>query len=192
MKIKSHKVIIIVNTIVFIHLLSIFILCYLPFVQMNQIDTWEQIGSCKDDKILNCITLLKIYPHCWFIHKGDSYNDIPFSSVNEDMKKREFDIKFNWDNSVTISSESIKYDLHINKIEIETKVCPRSDRDYVFKHHENRDSLLVRIAMYDEKNNNIYIYRQKSTMPYGGKRVGFLINLDENFYITGGEEWFHY
>ena len=31
--------------IVFIHLLSIFILCYMPFVQMNQIDTWKETGE---------------------------------------------------------------------------------------------------------------------------------------------------
>ncbi len=49
--------------IVFIHLLAIFILCYMPFVQMNQIDTWEQIGSCKYDKILNYKTRLQLYPH---------------------------------------------------------------------------------------------------------------------------------
>ena len=177
--------------IVFIHLMAIFILCYMPFVQMNQIDTWEQIGSCKDDKILNYKTRLQLYPHCWFIHKGDTYTDIPL--FDNDNAQYKADIKFNWDNSVTIRINKLKYDLHIEKIEVSSKTLPMSDYDYRMKLHDTDDSLFVSVVMYD-KSNTIRVYRQKKKMPYGGKRVGFIIGINNKVYFTGpkDKERFHY
>ena len=102
------------------------------------------------------------------------------------------DIRFNWDNSVTISEGTNKFDLHVNRIWIEPMLYPFSDNDYPFKHHETYDSLFVGIFMIDNSKNEIDIYRQKSSMPYKGRRVGFRIVIDGKVYVTEGKERFNY
>jgi len=188
MKIKSHKVIIIVTTIVFIHLLSIFILCYLPFVQMNQIDTWEQIGSCKDDKILNCITLLKIYPHCWFIHKGDSYNDITF--FDKDGTQYKMDIKFNWDNSITVYNDTSEFNLFVNRVEYVDGIWFLDPND-PYKPPCSSDLYFIGVNMFDKNNNYIVVYKQSIKMPYVNKRHGLKININDKIFCTG-TRYFNY
>ena len=46
--------------------------------------------------------------------------------------------------------------------------------------------------MYDDKNNEIDILRQKRKKPLGGKRVGFRIIIDGKVFVTGAKERFHY
>ncbi len=192
-KLKSKKIIwISVVTITFI---AIILLCYIPFIQMKDMDVSRNVGFYFDnsfhDKLQEHLERLRIYPSCWFIHKGDIYSDIPFL-YNDTIHTHKMDIKFNWDNSVTISEGDHKHDIHVNKVLIEPKLYPFSDNDYPFKHHETYDSLFVGIFMIDNSKNEIDIYRQKSSMPYKGRRVGFRIVIDGKVYVTEGKERFNY
>ena len=168
--------------IVFIHLLSIFILCYMPFVQMNQIDTWEQIGSCKDDKILNYKTRLQLYPHCWFIHKGDTYTGIPL--IDAKKIKQNANIKFNWDNSITINNDTSRFELYVNKVEIVDKSF-YVDVNNPYKLPRSKDSLFIKVKLSDINNNSLTVYRQSNKMYYGRKRIGFLLKIDSIYFATG-------
>ncbi len=191
-KLKSKKIIwISVVTITFI---AIILLCYIPFIQMKDMDVSRNVGFYFDnsfqDKLQEHLERLRIYPICWFIHKGDVYPDIPL--LDQDSIPQIMTIKFNWNNSVTISEGDHKHDIHVNKVLIEPKLYPFSDNDYPFKHHETYDSLFVGIFMIDNSKNEIDIYRQKSSMPYKGRRVGFRIVIDGKVYVTEGKERFNY
>ncbi len=191
-KLNSKKTIwISVVTITFI---AIIVLCYIPFIQMKNMDVSRNVGFYFDnsfqDKLQEHLERLRIYPICWFIHKGDVYPDIPL--LDQDSIPQIMTIKFNWNNSVTISEGGHKHDIHVNKVLIEPKLYPFSDNDYPFKHHETDDSLFVGIFMIDNSKNEIDIYRQKSSMPYKGRRVGFRIVIDGKVYVTEGKERFNY
>ena len=191
-KLKSKKIIwISVVTITFI---AIILLCYIPFIQMKDMDVSRNVGFYFDnsfqDKLQEHLERLRIYPICWFIHKGDVYPDSPL--LDQDSIPQIMTIKFNWNNSVTISEGDHKHDIHVNKVLIEPKLYPFSDNDYPFKHHETYDSLFVGIFMIDNSKNEIDIYRQKSSMPYKGRRVGFRIVIDGKVYVTEGKERFNY
>ncbi len=191
-KLNSKKTIwISVVTITFI---AIIVLCYIPFIQMKNMDVSRNVGFYFDnsfqDKLQEHLERLRIYPICWFIHKGDVYPDIPL--LDQDSIPQIMTIKFNWNNSVTISEGDHKHDIHVNKVLIEPKLYPFSDNDYPFKHHETDDSLFVGIFMIDNSKNEIDIYRQKSSMPYKGRRVGFRIVIDGKVYVTEGKERFNY
>ena len=181
--------------VVTIALTAVFVFCYWPFVQMKDFVTEKYKRSILDetyhDNTEDFFDFIEIYPLCWFIHKGDTYSDIPFL-YNDTIHKHKMDIKFNWDNSVTISEGDHKHDIHVNKVLIEPKLYPFSDNDYPFKHHETYDSLFVGIFMIDNSKNEIDIYRQKSSMPYKGRRVGFRIVIDGKVYVTEGKERFNY
>lgn len=175
-------------------LITISILCYLPFVQLKNIDVVENLGCHLDnsihDRILGFKTRIQLYPYCWFIHKGDTYTDIPLLDLDSVPHKRS--IKINWDNSITISEGSFKYDLHVRKVVISPQLFPFSDDDYPYKLHDTEDSLFSVVAMYDEKNNEIDIYRQKKFMPYKGKRVGLRLKINGKVLVTGARERFDY
>ncbi|GEM_PF-2939463 len=177
--------------------IAIIVLCYWPFVQLKEIDAEDylrsHIDNSLDGKIRELLTRLELYKSCWFIHKGDIYSDIPFLFLrNDTIHTQKMDIKFNWDNSVTINDGIKKIDLHVNRICIEPMLYPFSVHDYPLKLHETRDSLFVGIFMYDDKNNEIDVYRQKNTLPLGGRRVGFRFNIDGKVFVTGAKERFHY
>lgn len=177
-----------------IAIIAIGILCYWPFVQMRDIDVEEYLGYHSDgsthDETLCLLTCLRLYPSCWFIHKGDFYPNVPLHDLDNNIKT--VNIKINWDNSITISEKSLKYVLFVNKIEIEPEIYPLSDKDYPLKLHNNRDSLCVGVYIYDNQKNEVTIYRQKRTLPLGGRRVGFRININGKVYVTGKRERFDY
>lgn len=191
MKTNGFKKIIVLGASV-ISLIVIVVLCYWPFVQMDNIDAEAYWGNHFDDSIHDRIqvqlTRFQLYPNCWFIHKGDTYTEIPLHDENNNQQK--ISIKFNWNHCVTIIKGSHTYDLRIDRVVVKSKMFPYDD--YIFKQHETDDSLFVGIYMYDKKKNEIAVYRQKSMMPYGGKRVGFRIKVDGKVFETGTKEWFDY
>lgn len=192
------------TTVLGIALAVSFVLCYWPFVQMKDIDAEKYLGGYLDDswhdRKLELRLRLRLYPSCWFIHKGDVYSDIPLRYGNSVPRK--VTIKFNWDNSVTISDGAYRYDLHVVRVVTKPELFPLkpklypdvydSDDYYPLKHHETDDSLFVGVFMYDKKDNGIGIYRQKSMMPFGGRRTGFVINIDGKEGLTGKESPFDY
>ena len=101
-------------------------------------------------------------------------------------------ILFNWDNSITISDDSFKYDLHVKKVVIKPELFPFSDDDYPYKLHESNDSLFSVVCMYDETHNEVDIYRQKKSMPYKVNIVVLRFKIDGKVLVTGTKEMFDY
>ena len=183
------------GTVVAITLGAVYMLCYWPFVQMKDFVTGRReihyiSNGLPPDKIEELHDYLEVYPLCWFIHKGDTYFNIPF--IDNSLHIHKMDIKFNCDNRVTINEGTNKFDLHVNRTWIEPMLYPFSDSNYALKLHETCDSLFVGVFMYDDNNNEIDIYRQKRTMPLGRRRVGFRISINGKVYVTGDRERFDY
>ena len=82
--------------------------------------------------------------------------------------------------------------MYVKKVVIRPQLFPFSDDEYPYRLHETEDSLFSVVSMYDEKNNEIDIYRQNKSMPYKGKRVGFRIKIDGKVLVTGAKERFDY
>lgn len=192
------------TTILGIVLTTSFVLFYWPFVQIKDICVDENWGSHFDgstyEKVLRFHTCVQLYPNCWYIHKGDVYSDIPLlygNSVSQIV-----DIRFNWDNSITVNNDAYRFDLHVDSVVLKTELFPfkpqaypdvyDSDDYYPLRHHETDDSLFVGAFFYDKNKNEITIYRQKNMMPFRGRRVGFFISIDGKEYLTGKESPFDY
>ena len=164
----------------------------------------ENWGSRFDgsmyETILRFHTCVQLYPNCWFIHKGDVYSEIPLLYGNSAPDT--VDIRFNWDNSITVSKDAYRYDLHVDSVVLKPELYPfkpklypdvyDSDDYYPLKYHETDDSLFAGVFFYDKYKNEITIYRQKSMIPYGGRRVGFFIRIDGKECLTGKESPFDY
>ncbi len=191
MKTKGFKKILLLGVAVTMSII-IAVLAYWPFVQMEDVDVEAYWGNHFDesmhDRIQVQLTRIQLYPLYWFIHKGDKYSNI--SMHDERNISQKMDITFNWDNSVTISQGEYKYDLYVDRIEILEKMFPY--HEYVFEQHENEDSLFIGICMYDKKNNEIAVFRQKSMMPYEGRRVAFAVNINGAVLETGNKSRFDY
>ena len=83
---------------IFLSIIALGIMYYLPFVQLKDIDVEEYLGAhlnnSTDDQLFGLKTRIKLYQHCWFIHKGDTYTDIPFH--DKDSIPKNVNIRFNW------------------------------------------------------------------------------------------------
>ena len=181
-----------------------FVLFYWPFVRIKDICVDENWGSRFDgsmyETILRFHTCVQLYPNCWFIHKGDVYSEIPLLYGNSAPDT--VDIRFNWDNSITVSKDAYRYDLHVDSVVLKPELYPfkpklypdvyDSDDYYPLKYHETDDSLFAEVFFDDKYKNEITIYRQKSMIPYGGRRVGFFIRIDGKECLTGKESPFDY
>jgi len=181
-----------------------FVLFYWPFVRIKDICVDENWGSRFDgsmyETILRFHTCVQLYPNCWFIHKGYVYSEIPLLYGNSAPDT--VDIRFNWDNSITVSKDAYRYDLHVDSVVLKPELYPfkpklypdvyDSDDYYPLKYHETDDSLFAGVFFYDKYKNEITIYRQKSMIPYGGRRVGFFIRIDGKECLTGKESPFDY
>jgi len=186
---RLKKILLLVASIFFI---AVCLLCYMPFVQLKDIDIEEYIGAhlnnSTDDKLFGLKTRIKLYQLSSFIHKGDTYTDIPFN--DEERIQRIMNIRFNWNNTITISEGTYKYDINVDKIEIEPEMYHPADTFSLIP--ETDDSIFVGILFLDNKKNGIEVLRQKKTLPYGGKRTAFRLIKDEKVYSTGKRSLFNY
>ena len=201
---KNYSRIKVWAAVLFVVLTTSFVLFYWPFVRIKDICVDENWGSRFDDSMYETIlrfhTCVQLYPNCWFIHKGDVYSEIPLLYGNSAPDT--VDIRFNWDNSITVSKDAYRYDLHVDSVVLKPELYPfkpklypdvyDSDDYYPLKYHETDDSLFAGAFFYDKYKNEITIYRQKSMIPYGGRRVGFFIRIDGKECLTGKESPFDY
>ena len=190
MKTTRHaKILLLVASIFFI---AVCLLCYLPFVQLRDIDLSEYFSGHFDidthDKIFGLKVRIQRYPCCWFIHKRDTYTDIPFHG--EDSIQRNMNIKFNWDNTITISEGAYKYNINVDKVKITPEMYHPANEFSLIP--ETDDSIFVGILFLDNKKNGLEVLRQKKRLPYGGRRVAFRFVKDEKVYSTGTNSLFNY
>jgi len=165
----------------------------LPFPKFEQIDVRDY--TTPDDKKETFRFRLYDYHHYTYVHKGMSFREIPCYS--DDGSKHILDIKFNWDNSISISEKDHKTILHIDSVHCERKLS------YSFAylvgneyHLEDvpEDAFYESISFYDSKQicdsvpYSITLLRQKRSLPNGPKRYGFRLYIDKKHLSTGNKQ----
>ena len=186
---RLKKILLLVASIIFIAVCQ---LCYMPFVQLKDIDVEDYLGAHLNnstyDQLYGLKSRIELYQISSFIHKGDAYTDIPFH--DENGIQRIMNIKFNWNNTITVSKGSNKYDINVDKIEFEPEMYHPADEFSLIP--ETDDSVFVGILFLDNKKNGIEVLRQKKTLPYGGRRIAFRIIENKKVYSTGKSSLFNY
>ena len=162
----------------------------LPFPKFEQIDVRDY--TIPDDKKGTFRFRLYDYNHYIYVHKGMSFREIPCYSG--DGSKHILDIKFNWDNSISISEKDHKTILHIDSIHCERTLSYGIGylvgNEYVFE-DVPKETYFESISFYDSKQMcdsvpySITLYRQKRSLPNGPKRYGFELYIDNQRLVTG-------
>ena len=99
-------------------------------------------------------------------------------------------IQFNWNNTITYSINNKERILNVDSINITTSAyMPIDTIDWICA---SEDTVFYMISFYDKKKNMIEISRQKSSLPYGGKRHGFNIMIDKMDLVTHNTSPFDY
>jgi len=177
----------------------------LPFPKFEQIQVFRAI-STPDDKKGIFLDRLYAYNHYNYVHKGMSFREIPCYSG--DGSKHILDIKFNWDNSISISERDKTTTLHIDSIDFEESlsygIAHLVGNEYRFE-IVPEDAFFESISFYDSKQicdsvsymvcdskqrcdsvpYMITLYRQKRSLPNGPRRYGFELYIDNQRLSTG-------
>ena len=121
-----------------------------------------------------------------------SFREIPCYS--KDGSKHILDIKFNWDNSISISERDKTTTLHIDSIDFEESVSYSTGyhvgNEYRFEIIPE-DAFFESISFYDSKQEydsipySITLYRQKRSLPNGPNRYGFKLYINKKRLISG-------
>lgn len=185
----------------------------IPFPKFEQIDVRDY--TAPSDKKGTFRFRLYDYNHYIYVHKGMSFREIPCYSG--DGSKHILDIKFNWDNSISISEKDHKTILHIDSIHCERTLSYGIGylvgNEYVFEDvpeeayfesisfHDSKqicDSVSYMVCdskqMCDSVPYTITLFRQKRSLPNGPKRYGFELYIDNQRLVTGkgDEPFFNY
>lgn len=159
-------------------ILLLFLQLYVSFCKFNQIgiDTYTNDTKRYDPKF-HIKNVIANYPKTMFLYKGCKFENIPCHEFRRGAKKHKVYIDFNWDNTITYKVDNTSNILVVDSINIAT--CRYVLYDTVTWKHGSEDSMFYSIRFYDKKNNMIEMSRQKSTMPYGGKRNGIWIKTKD-------------
>ena len=180
-----HKIALVAFTILVV---GIVMYITLPFPKFEQIDVRDY--TIPDDKKSTFRFRLYAYNHYTYVHKGMSFSEIPCYS--NDGSKHILDIKFNWDNSISISEKDHKTILHIDSIHFERTLLygleHDSDKEYFFENISFIDTQ----QMCDSMPSSIVLYRQKRDLCNGPRRYGFELFINNQNLTTGNENVFNY
>jgi hypothetical protein len=163
----------------------------LPFPKFGQIHVFRADITPEDKKGI-FIDRLYAYNHYIYVHKGMSFREIPCYS--DDGSKHILDIKFNWDNSISISEKDHKTILHIDSVSYERELSYGIGYlvgdEYIFEDVPD-EAFFESISFHDSQQicdsvpYTITLLRQKRSLPNGPKRYGFELYIDNKRLITG-------
>lgn len=158
--------------------LTLAIWLYLCFCKFNQIgiDTYTNPKSWNDT-IVHVRDVMANYPKTMFLYKGCKFKNIPCHEFRKGSRNHNVSINFNWDNTITYIVDNKIGTLVVDSINIAT--CVYVPFDTIEYKIGSEDSMFYSIDFYDKMNNMIEISRQKSSMPYGGKRNGIWIKTKD-------------
>lgn len=159
-------------------MLALAIWLYLCFCKFNQIgiDTYTN-DTKRYDPEFYIKNVIANYPKTMFLYKGLRFENIPCYEFKKKTNNHKVNIGFNWNNTITYVVDNKTRILIVDSINIATCVyVPFDTIDYKIG---SEDSMFYSIRFYDKKNNMIEISRQKSSMPYGGKRNGVWIKTKD-------------
>jgi hypothetical protein len=182
--------------------ISILVVCLvgfvtIPFPKFEQMSVLRSVLT-PDDKKGIFLERLWTYNHYKYVHKGMSFTDIPCYS--NDGSNHVVDIRFNWDNSISVTEKDNKTILHIDSISIEKtlsygaaymidgelRVEPVQDDEF-FESISFYDSKQV----YDSIPYSVTLFRQERSLPNGPHRYGFELYINKKLLRTGNEEKRH-
>ena len=203
----------------FLIIISIFIFVYVyyPFCKYSLIlaDCGEGPSSIVPmiEKRNNIGNVKDKYIQTLFLNKGTSFNNIPY-------KVGHIDLRFNWNNTISIKSRQSEYNFHVNNINIYRcddvmrriqnfggyiskagKFLPftktKKEREIKIT---NLDRELERKGKYqylridftDENDDSVSILKQLDELPYKGRQYGFKIKVKDIMLITGTQSHFDY
>lgn len=170
----------------------------IPFSKLEQIHVFRE-DVTPDDKVGVFIDRFLAYNHYIYVYKGMSFNEIP--CYGNDGKKYTFNIKFNWDNSISIYVNDKKNILYIDSVDFKPTlsyglaymrgnilaVKPVAD-----------DEFFEGISFCDTQQKNdsipysITLYRQQKSLPNGPNRYAFELYINNNHLSTGNKKNGHF
>ena len=159
-------------------ILLLFLQLYVSFCKFNQIgiDTYTNDTKRYDPKF-HIKNVIANYPKTMFLYKGRKFENIPCHEFRKGSRNHNVSINFNWDNTITYIVDNKIGTLVVDSINIAT--CVYVPFDTIEYKIGSKDSMFYSIDFYDKRNNMIEISRQKSSMPYGGKRNGIWIKTKD-------------
>lgn len=185
---RKHKILI---TILGILIASIVIYSTVPFLNFRQTHIYNE-----DDKIGVFIARLTAYIHFIDVYKGASFNEIPCHDI--DGTKHTINIKFNWDNSISISENEKVIVLHIDSVCFEPTLSYGSgydiDGEMVLEDIPDDEGYYFEsLSFFDTRQMNhsdstfysITLNKQKSSLLNGPRRYGFELNIYDTHLSTG-------
>lgn len=176
---------------VFVIILTLTFWIYMCFCKFNQIgiDTYTNDTKRYDPKF-HIKNVIANYPKTMFLYKGREFQNIPCHEFRKEAKNHKVNIVFNWDNTITYMIDNKIGTLVVDSINIAT--CVYVPFDTVTYKIGSEDSMFYSISLYDKNKNMIKTYRQKSILPYGGKRNGFSMIINNMHIVTGNISPFDY
>lgn len=173
---------------------TILVLCvwiFWDFCKFNQVNSdIEDLREKEINPIYHWKWVFNCYPKTLFLYKGRTFENIPCHEYKDKTKKYMVNIQFNWNNTITYSINNKERILNVDSINITTSAyMPIDTIDWICA---SEDSVFYMISFYDKKKNMIEISRQKSSLPYGGKRHGFNIMIDKMDLVTHNTSPFDY
>lgn len=178
MKGHGHKIRILIGAFLFVIIISI----QLPFCKISQIGT-TYVDTTFYESILQFEARIPLYTQTFFLTKGKTYHNIIFSD------HRQYNIKFGWDNSITLTSNDKQYRFEVDSLDIAKRTDAKTVKEMYS--HIKADSVYTYIGFYDG-DNYFVLFRQKNSMRFKGKREGFEMYVNGRCYKTGKSSFFDY
>lgn len=176
----------------------IFWFCYIPFCKFNQIGELEEIETQSAlGTYLKTWQRFQDYCNILFLAKGTTFNNILCSGKDNTIYN--VDIKFNWDNTISVHIDDKYYSIIVDSVCISPSLReafgvrqPIPGSFISVDHIASSDSAYMAVDFYDNKRNVINLFRQPESLPYEGQRYGFYLNLNNCVFKSGRNSFFDY
>ena len=191
----KHKISIITLAILVV---GIVMYIMIPFLKFERIHVFRELVT-PDDKTGIFIDRVIAYNHYIYVYKGMAFDGIP--CYGDDGKNHTISIKFNWDNSISISENEKRIILRIDSVDFEPTLSYGLAyiRDNKFAVEPvDADEFFEGISFYDTQQKNdsipysITLYRQQESLVNGPNRYAFELYINNNHLSTGNQDNGHF
>ena len=190
-----HKISIITLAILVV---GIVMYIMIPFLKFERIYVFRELVT-PDDKTGIFMDRVIAYNHYIYVYKGMAFDEIPCHS--DEGKKHTLGIKFNWDNSISISENGKETILKIDSVDFQPTLAYGAafmgDRRFAFEPYAS-DEFFEGISFYDTQQMNdsipysITLYRQQESLANGPNRYAFELYINNNHLSTGNRDNGHF
>lgn len=163
-----------------------FTIGYYPFCKFDSIESDYFPAANFNEFVIGCRDRAKIYRELMFITKGMSL-EAPYK--NGDMVV----LYLGWDGNIHIKQGETKKKIIIEKVKKtywDNSII--NDTTHVIERFPDKDSVYTVVRFRDVQNNIVSIYEQPDNLPFGGKKNGFKVEMDNWCYSSGNKNYFDY